>query len=126
MVDAGWLECKVRCWCGDVLGICTGLEGGGEAQKAEHLVSDCQAADTGCDGFYNARDIGTRNQGEIERRLDLRGHVGHSLTRVPVRRVDADGVHGDQDLTRPWLGNRRLLVTQHLGTAEVVQSDGPH
>lgn len=35
-------------------------------------------------------------------------------------------MHANEDLTRLYLGNRRLLVTQNLRAAELVQPDCPH
>src|ERR1044072_7410350 len=59
----------------------------------------------------------------MERGLELGRYVGHPLARVPGGRVEADRVHADEHLTRSRFGNRRLLVTHHLGAAEFVKPD---
>lgn len=54
VVDASQLAGEVGCRRGDVLGVSAALENGGEAQKADHLISDREAVDVGGDGFHDA------------------------------------------------------------------------
>jgi len=125
VIDASRLACEVRRGRSDVLGICAALEAG-KAKEAEDFISDGEAIYTRGDGRDDARHVSPRDGGQAQRRPHLRRHVGHPLAHVPVGGIDANRVNPNEHLTRLRLGNRHLVVTQHLRTTELVQLNRLH
>jgi len=120
VIDASRLECKVRRWRGDVLGISSALAEAWKANHAENFIADGEALYIRGDRLDNARHVRPRNDGHGHGRPPLRRQVRISVAQVPVRGIDAGRVNANEHLTRLQLGNRRLFVTQHLRATELV------
>ena len=102
----------------DVLGVAARLLG--EARHAEHLVARLEQARARAGGLDHARHVVAEDRRVAPHAEAARG------TPLPVGRVDAGGMDGDEDLGRAGLRARDRDGLEHVGPAPAACGDRAH